>query len=151
MNRDILCSIKLPCCQQVRTRPQWALTVVSVERLATEMLRTPLPLSNGTFTVSECNNGNKKMYVYHALINALNAHMLHINLNMMFCMRVEHSPTKTICITTSLACLEKQEDKQNIRYACILQLFNFNVRQPNSSTQDDLVYLRMKRQELLCH
>ena len=33
------------------------------------------------------------MYIYHALINALNAHMIHINLNMIFCTHVEHSPT----------------------------------------------------------
>ena len=34
------------------------------------------------------------MYIYHALINALSAHMIHINLNMIFYTRVEHSPTK---------------------------------------------------------
>ena len=39
-----------------------------------------------------------KMYIYHALINALNAHMIHINLNMIFYTHVEHSPTKTIYI-----------------------------------------------------
>ena len=38
------------------------------------------------------------MYIYHALINALNAHMIHINLNMIFYTHVEHSPTKTIYI-----------------------------------------------------
>ena len=35
------------------------------------------------------------MYIYHVLINALNAHMIHINLNMIFYTHVEHSPTKT--------------------------------------------------------
>ena len=36
------------------------------------------------------------MYIYHALINALRTHMIHINLNMMFYThQVEHSPTKT--------------------------------------------------------
>ena len=35
------------------------------------------------------------MYIYHALINALSAHMIHINLNMIFYTHVEHSPTKT--------------------------------------------------------
>ena len=34
------------------------------------------------------------MYLYHALINALSAHMVHINLNV-FYTHVEHSPTKT--------------------------------------------------------
>ena len=38
------------------------------------------------------------MYIYHALINALSAQMIHINLNMMFYTHVEHSPTKTIYI-----------------------------------------------------
>ena len=36
------------------------------------------------------------IYIYHALINALSAHMIHVNLNMIFYTHVEHSPTKTI-------------------------------------------------------
>ena len=32
------------------------------------------------------------MYIYHVLINALAAHMIHINLNMIFYTHVEHSP-----------------------------------------------------------
>ena len=36
------------------------------------------------------------MYIYHALIFALSAHMIHINLNIIFYTHVEHSPTKTI-------------------------------------------------------
>ena len=38
------------------------------------------------------------MYIYHALINALSAHMIHINQNMIFYTHVEHNPTKTIYI-----------------------------------------------------
>ena len=38
------------------------------------------------------------MYSYHALINALSAHMIHINLNMIFYTHVKHSPNKTIYI-----------------------------------------------------
>ena len=38
------------------------------------------------------------MYIYHALINALSVHIIHINLNMIFYTHVEHSPTKTIYI-----------------------------------------------------
>ena len=38
------------------------------------------------------------MYIYHALINALSAPLIHINLNMIFYTHVEHSPTKTIYI-----------------------------------------------------
>ena len=38
------------------------------------------------------------MHIYHALINGLSAHMIHINLNMIFYTHVEHSPTQTIYI-----------------------------------------------------
>ena len=38
------------------------------------------------------------MYIYHALINALSAHLIYINLNMIFYTHVKHSPTKTIYI-----------------------------------------------------
>ena len=38
------------------------------------------------------------MYIYHALINALSAHMIHINLNMIFYTHVQLSPTKTIYV-----------------------------------------------------
>ena len=38
------------------------------------------------------------MYIYHALINGLGAHMIHINLNMILCTHVQHSLTKTIYI-----------------------------------------------------
>ena len=38
------------------------------------------------------------MYSYHVLINALSAHFIHFNLNMIFYTHVERSPTKTIYI-----------------------------------------------------
>ena len=38
------------------------------------------------------------MYIYHVLINAMSAHMIHVNLNMIFYTPREHSPTKTIYI-----------------------------------------------------
>ena len=38
------------------------------------------------------------MYIYHVLINILSAHMIHINLNIIFYTNVEHSPTKTIYV-----------------------------------------------------
>ena len=34
------------------------------------------------------------MYIYHALINALSTHIIHINLNMIVYTHVEHSPIK---------------------------------------------------------
>ena len=42
------------------------------------------------------------MYIYQALTNALSAHMIHINLNMIFYTHVEQSPTKTIYIKSYL-------------------------------------------------
>ena len=39
------------------------------------------------------------IYTYYALINALSAHIIHINLNTIFYTHVEDSPTKTIDIT----------------------------------------------------
>ena len=38
------------------------------------------------------------IYIYNALINALSAHIIHINLNTRFYTHVEHSPAKTIFI-----------------------------------------------------
>ena len=38
------------------------------------------------------------MYIYNALINALSAHIIHINLNTIFYTHVKHSPTETIYI-----------------------------------------------------
>ena len=42
------------------------------------------------------------MYIYHALIIALSAHLIHINLNIIFYTHVEHSP---IYIESKLAAL----------------------------------------------
>ena len=38
------------------------------------------------------------MYIYHALINALSAHIIDINLNTIFYTDLEHSPTITIYV-----------------------------------------------------
>ena len=38
------------------------------------------------------------MYIYHALIDALSAHVIHINLNTIFYTHIEDGPTKTIYI-----------------------------------------------------
>ena len=53
------------------------------------------------------------MHIYHALINALSAHMIHINLNMILYTHVEHSPTKTIYIKYYTK-QNKQTNKQKI-------------------------------------
>ena len=37
------------------------------------------------------------MYIYHALINTLSAHMIHVSLNV-FYTHVEHNPSKTLAI-----------------------------------------------------
>ena len=52
------------------------------------------------------------MYIYHALINALSAHMICINLNMILYTHVKHSPTKTIYI--------KYYKKKKIKKKCPL-------------------------------
>ena len=36
------------------------------------------------------------MYIYYALMSALSAHMIHVNLERIFYTHVEHSPTTTI-------------------------------------------------------
>ena len=51
------------------------------------------------------------MYIYHALINAMSAHMIHINLNVIFYTHVEHSPTKT---THTMHCTERQREKRKV-------------------------------------
>ena len=58
------------------------------------------------------------MYIYHALINALSAHMIYINLNMIFYTHVKHSPTKTIYIKYYL----KIKNKNNINKIILLLL-----------------------------
>ena len=54
------------------------------------------------------------MYIYHALINALSAHMIHMYLNVIFYTHVEHSPTKTIYIKYYL----KKQNKTHYKHAC---------------------------------
>ena len=67
------------------------------------------------------------MYIYHALINALSADMIHINLNMIFYTHLEHSPTKTIYIKyytkkqTNKGVNSKRGVQSNRRCHCSLQ------------------------------
>ena len=51
------------------------------------------------------------MYIYHPLINALSAHMIHINLNMIFYTHVQHSPTNRIYIKYT----KKEEEKKALQ------------------------------------
>ena len=52
------------------------------------------------------------MYIYHTFINAMSAHMIHIDLNMIFYTHVEQCSTKTIYINycTYLYCIGTSED-----------------------------------------
>ena len=60
---------------------------------------SPVVKPGGSETLLLCDTGIIIiMYIYHALINTLNAHMIHIDLNTIFYTHVEHSPTKTIYI-----------------------------------------------------
>ena len=56
------------------------------------------------------------MYIYHALINAQSAHMIHINLNMIFYTHVEHSPTITIYIKYYLKKIYILKNKNKTHY-----------------------------------
>ena len=58
------------------------------------------------------------MYIHHALINALSAHMIHINLNMIFYTHVQHSPTKTIYMKYYIE--EKKLNKINSLFFCFV-------------------------------
>ena len=58
------------------------------------------------------------MYIYHALINALSAHMIHINLNMIFHTHVEHSPSKTIYIKYYLKYIKTLYKHTHARTLC---------------------------------
>ena len=52
------------------------------------------------------------MCIYHALINALSAHIIHINLNMILYTHAEHSPTKTIYIKYHTKRNTKEKEKK---------------------------------------
>ena len=59
------------------------------------------------------------MYIYHAFINALNDHMIHINLTTIFYTHVEHNTTKTVCNFRQI---------MSIHRACVLFLVNSNAK-----------------------
>ena len=67
----------------------------------------------------------KMMYVYHALINALSSHMIHINLNTTFYTHVEHSPTRTYMICMIYGYTYRHQNNQHERRRhvskCMLQ------------------------------
>ena len=76
-------------------------------------------LSYGALHIDD--DGNKKyliiltVYIYHALINALSAHIIHINLNMIIYTHVEHSPIKNNLHLWSLCLQLVQEALDNAR------------------------------------
>ena len=51
------------------------------------------------------------MYIYHALINTLRAHMIHINLSTIFYVHDEHSPTTVIYMNYYMNRKKKNEKK----------------------------------------
>ena len=52
------------------------------------------------------------MYIYHALVNALSTHMIHI-LNMIFYTHVKHSPTKTMYLKYFIFFKHKKINNKN--------------------------------------
>ena len=81
------------------------------------------------------------MYIYHALINALGAHMIHINQNMIFCTHVEHSPTKTIYIKYHIkkksVYFNHPSQCNSANYQCLLikNKIKKNVKKPSSTSE----------------
>ena len=71
-------------------------------------------------------------YIYHALINALSAHMIHINLNMIFYAHVEHRPTKTIYIK----CYTEKANRptKTIYIKCYTEKANGHMRYTHTHT-----------------
>ena len=82
------------------------------------------------------------MYIYHTLINAMSALMIHINLNMIFYTHVEQCPTKTIYINycTYLYCIGTNEDVPLVEF-----MYLVFARMPGES------YCRRFRSLLLVH
>ena len=64
------------------------------------------------------------MYIYHALINTLSAHMIHISLNMIFYTHVEHSPTKT---THTKQDMERQPPAQHTQNTMNLNVYDTDL------------------------
>ena len=71
-------------------------------------------------------------YIYRALINALSAHMIHINLNMIFYAHVEHRPTKTIYIK----CYTEKANRptKTIYIKCYTEKANGHMRYTHTHT-----------------
>ena len=63
------------------------------------------------------------MYIYHALINTLSAHMIHINPNMTFCTHAEHSPTKTVYIKYYTTTTKNKNKRTTNTYTIYISLF----------------------------
>ena len=63
------------------------------------------------------------MYIYHALINALSAHMIYINLNIIFYTHVEHSPNNNnnTTTTTTTATATTTTNNNNVHLSCAHQ------------------------------
>ena len=55
------------------------------------------------------------MYIYHVLINALSAHIIHINLNMIFYTHLEDSPTETIYIRHNIRTCTRTHARKHAR------------------------------------
>ena len=59
------------------------------------------------------------MYIYNVLINALSAHMIYINLNLIFYTHVEHSPNNNNNTTT--AATTTTNNNNNVHLSCAHQ------------------------------
>ena len=106
------------------------------------------------------------MYIYHTLINALSAHIIHINLNMIFYTHVKHSPTKTIdCYyvsrvssffsdTAEITCVDGSNLevlRDNLLFLCVEYSSSASVAQQQLSRWCGLRCVPVLRVSSLCH
>ena len=83
------------------------------------------------------------MHIYHALINALSAHIIHINLDMIFYTHVEHSPTKTIYMKYYTKTKHKKgTTNTHTQWQHIQKIQNNTAR---------LIFLKKKRSVIMSH
>ena len=91
-----LCQVNLQNQSLAITNSLASLHYVPASQQTTNLSLQPR-VSAMTLMLTLCNN-NKVHYFCHVLINAMSAHMIHINLNTIFYTHVQHSPTKTVYI-----------------------------------------------------
>ena len=86
--------------------------------------------------------------MYHALINALSAHMIHINLNTVFYTDGEHSPVKTIYIKYYMK--NQQSVNHSVCYCSMKNLQSVNHSVCYCSMKNQLFYEKSTVSQPFC-